>query len=133
MRSKIMIVGEGRAGKTALTDSIVGKPFRETLPSTIGIEELSCEVPSQHSLTSTVEAAAAAATAAAVNTFDIVLIRCNLLASPRPAPSPSLCLCSYIITATNATVLILKSFGDTILHHVRQPPSRVPDLAKEER
>ena len=42
-RSKIMVVGEGRAGKTALTNSIIGKPFVET-SSTIGINELTCDI-----------------------------------------------------------------------------------------
>ena len=42
-RSKIMVVGEERAGKTALTNSIIGKPFVETL-STIGINELTCDI-----------------------------------------------------------------------------------------
>ena len=37
-QSKIMIVGEGRAGKTALSRSIQGQPFEHT-PSTVGIEE----------------------------------------------------------------------------------------------
>jgi GTPase SAR1 family protein len=34
-RSKIMLVGQGRAGKTALARSMMGEPFKET-PSTIG-------------------------------------------------------------------------------------------------
>ena len=42
-RSKIMVVGEGRAGKTALTNSIIGRPFVET-SSTIGINELTCDI-----------------------------------------------------------------------------------------
>jgi len=36
-----MIVGEGRAGKTALANSIIGNPFAAT-DSTIGIEQFSC-------------------------------------------------------------------------------------------
>jgi GTPase SAR1 family protein len=36
-RSKIMLVGQGRAGKTALARSMMVEPFRET-PSTIGGE-----------------------------------------------------------------------------------------------
>jgi GTPase SAR1 family protein len=43
-RSKIMIVGPGRAGKTALTMSILGEPFQKDLKSTIGINELTCDV-----------------------------------------------------------------------------------------
>ncbi len=35
LRSKIMIVGEGRAGKTALANSITGNQFEQTT-STIG-------------------------------------------------------------------------------------------------
>jgi len=42
-RSKIMIVGEGRAGKTAVANSIVGTPFTET-SSTLGINQLACSV-----------------------------------------------------------------------------------------
>ena len=46
-RSKIMIVGEGRAGKTALANSITGQPYRDTA-STVGIErlqvQLTCDV-----------------------------------------------------------------------------------------
>jgi septin family protein len=42
-RSKIMIVGEGRAGKTALANNIIGKPFQETV-STIGINQFTCDV-----------------------------------------------------------------------------------------
>lgn len=42
-RSKIMIVGEGRAGKTALANSILGRPY-ENLDSTIGINEFTCNV-----------------------------------------------------------------------------------------
>ena len=42
-RSKIMIVGEGRAGKTALANSIIGKKFSET-ESTIGIGQFTCDV-----------------------------------------------------------------------------------------
>ena len=38
-----MIVGEGRAGKTAISRSLVGKEYAPT-ESTIGINELSCEV-----------------------------------------------------------------------------------------
>ena len=38
-----MIVGEGRAGKTALANSIIGKPFSDTA-STIGINNLSCSI-----------------------------------------------------------------------------------------
>ena len=42
-RSKIMIVGEGRAGKTALSNSIIGKAFTET-DSTVGINGLTCDI-----------------------------------------------------------------------------------------
>ena len=42
-RSKIMIVGEGRAGKTALSNSIIGKPFEDT-ESTVGINQLTFDV-----------------------------------------------------------------------------------------
>jgi hypothetical protein len=42
-RSKIMIVGEGRAGKTALANSILGRDY-ENLDSTIGINEFTCSV-----------------------------------------------------------------------------------------
>jgi GTPase SAR1 family protein len=42
-RSKIMIVGEGRAGKTALANSIIGKDFDDTA-STIGINLVTCDV-----------------------------------------------------------------------------------------
>jgi GTPase SAR1 family protein len=43
-RSKIMIVGAGRAGKTALTRSMTGETFDEHLTSTIGINAFSCDV-----------------------------------------------------------------------------------------
>jgi len=42
-RSKIMIVGEGRAGKTAVANSIVGTPFAST-DSTLGISQLTCSI-----------------------------------------------------------------------------------------
>ena len=42
-RSKLMIVGQGRAGKTAFSRAVVGAEFEET-PSTVGIEEFSCIV-----------------------------------------------------------------------------------------
>jgi GTPase SAR1 family protein len=42
-RSKLSIVGEGRAGKTALTNSIIGRAFEETA-STVGINQLTCDV-----------------------------------------------------------------------------------------
>eukprot|EP01041_Mallomonas_annulata_P000465 gene465-868_t len=42
-RSKIMIVGEGRAGKTAFANSLIGKDFEHT-ESTRGIHELTCDV-----------------------------------------------------------------------------------------
>ncbi len=38
-----MIVGEGRAGKTALSNSMIGKPFADT-DSTIGINALTCNI-----------------------------------------------------------------------------------------
>ena len=41
--SKIMIVGEGRAGKTAFSNSIAGKQFTDT-ESTIGIRQFTCDV-----------------------------------------------------------------------------------------
>ena len=39
----IMIVGEGRAGKTALARSIIGQPYTET-DSTLGIDDFTCSV-----------------------------------------------------------------------------------------
>ena len=36
MRSKLMAVGQGRAGKTSLVRSLLGEPFDETVMSTIG-------------------------------------------------------------------------------------------------
>ena len=36
MRAKLMIVGQGRAGKTATVRSLLGKPFSKSLDSTIG-------------------------------------------------------------------------------------------------
>jgi GTPase SAR1 family protein len=42
-RSKIMIVGEGCAGKTAFANSIIGKKFEET-ESTVGINTFLCSV-----------------------------------------------------------------------------------------
>eukprot|EP01041_Mallomonas_annulata_P005179 gene5179-10358_t len=44
-RSKIMIVGEGRAGKTAFSNTIIGKEYQDT-QSTIGINEMTCEIKS---------------------------------------------------------------------------------------
>ena len=41
--SRIMIIGEGRAGKTALANSIMGKGYVET-QSTVGIHEEVCDV-----------------------------------------------------------------------------------------
>ena len=42
-RSKIMIVGEGCAGKTAFANSIIGKTYEET-KSTVGMNALMCSV-----------------------------------------------------------------------------------------
>ena len=42
-RSKIMIVGEGCAGKTAFANSIIGKKYEET-ESTVGINAFMCSV-----------------------------------------------------------------------------------------
>ena len=42
-RSKLMIVGEGCAGKTAFANSIIGKKFEET-ESTVGINTFMCSV-----------------------------------------------------------------------------------------
>ena len=42
-RSKVMLVGEGRVGKTALCNSMLGKAFVET-ESTIGLAQLTCYV-----------------------------------------------------------------------------------------
>ena len=42
-RSKIMLVGEGRVGKTALCNSMMGKSFVET-ESTVGLTQLTCDV-----------------------------------------------------------------------------------------
>ena len=42
-RSKIMLVGEGRVGKTALCNSMMGKSFVET-ESTVGLTKLTCDV-----------------------------------------------------------------------------------------
>ena len=44
-RSKIMIVGEGRAGKSALSNSLLGKAFSST-ESTIGINQMTCMITS---------------------------------------------------------------------------------------
>jgi len=43
LRSSILAIGQGRAGKTALTRNIAGQEFKDTL-STTGIEELSVGV-----------------------------------------------------------------------------------------
>ena len=43
LRSKIMIVGEGCAGKTAFANSIIGKKYEET-ESTMGIDTFICSV-----------------------------------------------------------------------------------------
>ena len=42
-RSKFSIVGEGRAGKTAFTNAIIGKSFQDTA-STVGINQLTCNI-----------------------------------------------------------------------------------------
>ena len=42
-RSKIMLVGEGRVGKTALCNGMIGKPFVET-ESTVGLSQMTCDV-----------------------------------------------------------------------------------------
>ena len=46
-RSKIMIVGEGCAGKTAFANSIIGKKYEET-ESTVGINTFICSVTVTH-------------------------------------------------------------------------------------
>eukprot|EP01038_Epipyxis_sp_PR26KG_P004743 gene4743-6654_t len=43
-RSKVCLVGEGRAGKTATANSIIGLEFKQFSPSTIGINEITCDV-----------------------------------------------------------------------------------------
>ena len=43
-RGKILVTGPGRNGKTALCRNIIGKPFLKEIQSTIGIEQLSCNV-----------------------------------------------------------------------------------------
>ena len=42
-RSKVMLVGEGRVGKTALRNSMMGKPSEDT-ESTVGLTQLTCDV-----------------------------------------------------------------------------------------
>ena len=42
-RSKVTLVGEGRGGKTALCNSMMGKPFEET-ESTVGLTQLTCDI-----------------------------------------------------------------------------------------
>ena len=42
-RSKVMLVGEGRVGKTALCNSMMGKPFVDS-ESTVGLTLLKCQV-----------------------------------------------------------------------------------------
>jgi GTPase SAR1 family protein len=42
-RSKLSVVGEGRAGKTALTNAIIGRTFADA-DSTLGINQLTCDV-----------------------------------------------------------------------------------------
>ena len=42
-RSKLHFVGEGRAGKTAVTNSMIGRAFEQTA-STVGINQLTCDV-----------------------------------------------------------------------------------------
>eukprot|EP00732_Lithocolla_globosa_P000159 Lithocolla_globosa_v1_NODE_34_length_8743_cov_33.461096.p1 type:complete len:975 gc:universal NODE_34_length_8743_cov_33.461096:3520-596(-) len=42
-RSKIMVLGQGGAGKTALTNSVMGRSFKNT-DSTVGITEFTCDV-----------------------------------------------------------------------------------------
>jgi ankyrin repeat protein len=48
-RSKFMIVGEGRAGKTAFSNSIIGREFQQT-QSTVGISETTVCSVDQHQL-----------------------------------------------------------------------------------
>ena len=42
-RSKVLLVGEGRVGKTSLCNTMLGRPFVET-ESTAGLQQLSCDV-----------------------------------------------------------------------------------------
>ena len=53
-RSKILLVGPGRAGKTALARSLLGKEFVQT-DSTIGVEQFGCYVDHVNVLKSWVE------------------------------------------------------------------------------
>jgi GTPase SAR1 family protein len=55
-QSKIMMVGEGRAGKSATANSLIGREYVETT-STIGINQLTCDV--KYILTAAATAAAA--------------------------------------------------------------------------
>jgi GTPase SAR1 family protein len=58
-RSKLSVVGEGRAGKTALTNAILGRAFRDT-ESTVGINQLTCDVSHIRSTAATETASARA-------------------------------------------------------------------------
>lgn len=43
-RGKVMLVGEGRAGKTCLVNSLLGKIFDKQSMSTLGIDEITCDI-----------------------------------------------------------------------------------------
>lgn len=46
---------------------------------------------------------------------------------------PYIFIDSCVITACNATVVIVKSFGQVILDAIKAPPSSFVDLTREER
>lgn len=43
-RGRLVLLGQGRAGKTSTVRSLVGKPFDEAQNSTLGVETSSCEI-----------------------------------------------------------------------------------------
>eukprot|EP00435_Cladocopium_sp_Y103_P045865 s30_g13.t1 len=43
-RGRLVLLGQGRAGKTSTVRSLVGKPFDEKQTSTLGVETSSCEI-----------------------------------------------------------------------------------------
>jgi len=55
MRSKLMVIGQGRSGKTATVRSLVSEPFKPDLESTIGVELTRTQIVSSASSSSLFE------------------------------------------------------------------------------
>ncbi|CAJ1409359.1 unnamed protein product [Effrenium voratum] len=49
-RGRLVLLGQGRAGKTSTVRSLMGKPFEEAQASTVGVETGSCQISRSHAV-----------------------------------------------------------------------------------